>query len=113
MFEPTRPAPQMITFMTRSSPRSRAWHSTLGPARAFGGADAERTQLAVQGRALHADEGGGARNIAAEARHLRVEIPALEHLARLAQRQRHDFSAVAVAQRRRRDAPHVPPPDFR
>ena len=48
-------------------------------------------------RALHADEFRGARNIAAEAADLRDEIFALEHFARLAQRQAHELlAAVAV-----------------
>src|SRR3546814_15097296 len=34
------------------------------------GADAERAQLAMQGGALHADEAGGARDVAAEAHDL-------------------------------------------
>ncbi len=51
---------------------------------------AERFQFAVQRRALHADKGRGARDIAAEPVDLRQQIIALEDFARLAQRQRDD-----------------------
>ena len=63
---------------------------------------AERLQLAMQRRALHADEGRGARDVAAEARHLGQQILALEDLARVAQRQLHDLAALLPAQHRRR-----------
>ena len=62
----------------------------------------ERLQLAVQRRALHADEGRGARDVAAEARDLGQQIFALEDLARIAQRQLHDLAALLPAQHRRR-----------
>ncbi|MPL79207.1 hypothetical protein SDC9_25082 [bioreactor metagenome] len=52
------------------------------------GDDAQRLQLAVQRRAFHADEGRGARDIAAEAVDLGEQVFALEEFARLAQRQR-------------------------
>ena len=55
MPKPTCPAPQITTRMMLP----RAGHSAL--------ADAERLQLPVQRRALHADELGGARDVAAEA----------------------------------------------
>ena len=45
----------------------------------------------MEGRAFHADEGRGTRDVAAETRNLRDEVLALEKLARLAQRQPHDF----------------------
>jgi hypothetical protein len=61
----------------------------LPPARP-GAREAQGLQLAVQGRALHADEGRGARDVAAEPQHLGVQVFALEHLARLAQRQGDD-----------------------
>ena len=70
-------------------------------ARSLALADAERLELAVQRRALHADEFGGARDVAAEAVDLREQIFALEHFARLAQRQPHELlAAVAVRHRR-------------
>ena len=47
---------------------------------------AQRLELAVQRRALHADKLRGARNIAAEAADLRHQIFAFEHFARIAQR---------------------------
>src|SRR5216684_2501042 len=56
--------------------------------------DAERFELAMQRRALHTDKGRGSRNIAAEAGHLGKQIFTLEHLARVAQRQAHDFAAL-------------------
>ena len=46
----------------------------------------------MQRRALHADEFGGARDVAAEAGDLRQQVFALEHLARVAQRQAHQCS---------------------
>ncbi len=46
--------------------------------------DAQQLELAVQRRALHADEAGGARDIAREAADLDAEIFALERLARFA-----------------------------
>src|ERR1700730_17827029 len=55
---------------------------------------AERLELAVERRALHTDEGPGARYVAAEARHLRQQIFALEHLAGVAQRQCHALAAL-------------------
>src|SRR5688500_7564758 len=63
--------------------------------------DPQRLELAVQRGALHADKLRGARNIAAEAVDLRAEIFALEHLARIAQRQAHQvLAAIAVRQAR-------------
>src|SRR5207244_6532114 len=56
--------------------------------------DAERFQLAMQGRALHADKSGGAGNIAAEAGYLGDQVFALEDLSRIAQRQGHDLAAL-------------------
>ena len=52
----------------------------------FGTLDAQGLELAMQRRAFHADERGGARDIAAEAIHLGHEILALEQLARAAKR---------------------------
>src|SRR5688572_16934306 len=46
----------------------------------------QRLELAVQGRALHADELGSARDIAAEPADLGAQVFALEHLPGLAQR---------------------------
>src|SRR5712672_3678323 len=53
-------------------------------------ADAERLELAMQRRALHADEFRGARDIARKAADLGDQVIAFEHFARLAQRQAHD-----------------------
>jgi hypothetical protein len=50
----------------------------------------------VQRRTLHADELGRARDIAAETVDLRQQVLALEDLARLAQRQRHQVLRAAV-----------------
>ena len=80
---------------SRSRPRRRAL--VRGAAM-----QAERLQLAMQRRALHADEGRGARDVAAEARHLGQQILALEDLARVAQRQLHDLAALLPAQHRGR-----------
>src|SRR5579883_609097 len=80
--------------MESSVDADEAGASGDGALRALAVEDAEQLELAVEGRALHADEGGGARDVAAEARHLRQEIFALEHLARIAQRQAHDLAAL-------------------
>ena len=66
------------------------------------GANAELLQLAVQRAALHADEIRRAADIAAEAQQLRLQILRLEHIARLAQRQRHDIGGGVDGQRARR-----------
>src|SRR5665811_223563 len=59
-------------------------------------ADPERFELAVQRRALHADELGSARDVAAETADLRHQIFALKHFARIAQRQSHQvFTPIA------------------
>src|SRR5262245_13898539 len=63
-------------------------------AAAIAAEDAERFELSVERRALHADERRGARDIAAKARDLGQEIFALEHLARVAQRQGHELAAL-------------------
>src|SRR2546421_385454 len=79
---------------TPSSPfqgRERTEHVALS--------DSERLELAMQGGALHADEFGGARDIAPEAVDLGAQIFTLEHLARIAQRQAHQVLAtVAIRQ---------------
>src|SRR3546814_8606315 len=76
----------MMTFMDQEAPNG--YLGTLCRA------NAERAQFAMERRALHADETGGARDVAAEAHHLGLEVLALEHLAGLAQRQRHDLLPV-------------------
>src|SRR5262245_45890192 len=48
---------------------------------AIGVLHAQHLELAVERRTLHADEGCGARDIAAEARDLGQEVLALEHFA--------------------------------
>src|SRR5689334_20383426 len=53
-------------------------------------ADPERFQLPVQRRALHADERGGARDVARETPDLDLEIFALEGFAGFAERAAHD-----------------------
>src|SRR5882762_1912783 len=68
---------------------------------------AERLQLAMQRRTLHADEGRRARYVAAKARYLRQEVFALEDFARIAQRQLHDLAALLPAQHRRCVLAHV------
>src|SRR5262249_53754526 len=72
----------------------------IGNARHRRSVDPERLELAMQRRALHADELGGAGNIAAEAADLGDQIFAFEYLARVAQRQSHQvFTAVAAGHR--------------
>src|SRR4030095_14545577 len=58
---------------------------------------ADRLQFAMQRRALHPNEGRGARDIAAEARHLGQQILALEDFARVAQRPLHDLATPLTA----------------
>src|SRR6185437_5149897 len=59
--------------------------------------DTEGFELSVQRRTLHADKFGGAGDVAAEAIDLRQQIFALEHFARLAQREAHQvLAAIAV-----------------
>src|SRR4051794_13424509 len=64
-------------------------------------ADAERLQLAVQRRALHPDELGGARDVAAETVDLRCQILALKDLARAAEIHRHQVLAADASWGRR------------
>src|SRR4029077_8542109 len=62
--------------------------------------NSERLELAMQGRALHPDELGSTRNVAAETTDLSDQIFALEYLTRLAQRQPHELLAtIAVGHR--------------
>src|SRR5436305_15172911 len=61
---------------------------------------AERLELAMERRALHADELGRARNVAAEPADLRHQIFPLEYLACFAQGQAHEVLA-AIASRHR------------
>src|SRR5882762_10453489 len=68
---------------------------------------AERLQLAMQRRTLHADEGRRARYVAAKARYLRQEVFALEDFARIAQRQLHDPPPLPPAPPRGSPPPHV------
>src|SRR5688572_17887074 len=53
-------------------------------------AEAQRLQFAMQRRTLHADEVGGARNVARKTANLDAQIFALERLPRLAKRRSHD-----------------------
>src|SRR3546814_13125988 len=97
----------MMTFMDQEAPNG--YLGTLCRA------NAERAQFAMERRALHADETGGARDVAAEAHHLGLAVLALEHLPGLAQRQRHDLLPVLAGQRGRRRVaatrrPHAGPP---
>ena len=65
--------------------------------------NAERLQLPVQRRALHADKGRRARNVAAKARDLNVEIFPLEALARVTKRQTdHLLQAIVLGETRLR-----------
>src|SRR5689334_24571872 len=67
------------------------WHS----------ADPQRLELAMQRRALHADEFRRPRDVAGETADLGDQVVALEHLARFAQRQSHDVLAVIAGRHRR------------
>src|SRR5690349_1637768 len=86
----------------------REWTSRGGSVLAVdGAAESQRLELAMERRALHADERRGPRNVAAEADDLRGEILALEYLARLAERQAHHLVALLPAQNRRRDVENL------
>ncbi len=61
----------------------------------------------MQRRALHADEAGGARDVAAEAADLRHQVLALEHLPRFPQRQPHQVLAAVAAGHGRHHRAHV------
>src|SRR4030081_1796734 len=63
----------------------RAWRSVLADVPEI---DAERAQLAVQVRALHADALGELSHLAVTQQQLLLQVGALELLARFAQRQR-------------------------
>src|SRR2546430_7696302 len=69
--------------------------------------DAERAELAVQVRALHADALGELSHLAVAEQQLLLQVGALELLARLAQRQRQQ---VLLHQRLIRRGPHPEPP---
>jgi len=69
--------------------------------RAFELFDAERLQLSVQRRALHANELGGPRYVSAEPTDLSHEIVALEGFPRLTKRKAQQFLAADAAWHRR------------
>src|SRR5258708_18321048 len=70
-------------------------------------ADAERLELAMERRTLHADKFRGPRDIAGEAADLGDQVVALEHLPRLPERQTHDVLAIAAGRHRRHHRAHV------
>src|SRR5258708_13234454 len=70
-------------------------------------ADAERLELAMQRRALHAHKFRSPRDIAGEAADLGDQVVALEHFPRLAERQTHDVLAIAAGRHRRHHRTHV------
>src|SRR5258708_17208858 len=70
-------------------------------------ADAERLELAMERRTLHADKFRGPRDIAGEAADLGDQVVALEHLPRLPERQTHDVLAVAAGRHRRHHRAHA------
>ena len=70
-------------------------------------ADAQRLQLPMQCGALHADEFGRARDVAAEAIDLGAKVLALEDLAGVAERHRHQVLAPCPARRRRQHLPDL------
>src|SRR5260370_23090829 len=59
-------------------------------------ADAEGLQLAMQRRALHADEFRCARDVAGETADLGDQVVAFENFPRLAERQSHDLLAIVA-----------------
>src|SRR5436853_732070 len=63
---------------------------------------AQGLELAMERRALHADEGRRARDVAAEACHLRDQIFPLEDLASISKWQTHDFATLVPAHHRGR-----------
>src|SRR6185312_8486321 len=67
----------------------------------------KRLELAVERRTLHADEFGGARNVAREPADLRDQVITLEHFPRLAQRQPHDVLAIVAGRHRRYHRTHI------
>src|SRR5258706_15834240 len=70
-------------------------------------AAAERLELAMERRTLHAEKFRGPRDIAGEAADLGDQGVALEHLPRLPERQTHDVLAVATGRHRRHHRAHV------
>src|ERR1700681_2225442 len=64
-------------------------------------ADAERLELAMQRRALHADEFSRPGDIPGEAADLRNQVVALEHFPRLTERPTHGVIAISAARHRR------------
>src|SRR5258708_38470256 len=64
-------------------------------------ADAERLELAMERRTLHADKFRGPRDIAGEAADLGNQVVALEHFPRLPERETHDVLAIAAGRHRR------------
>src|SRR5690606_31080281 len=97
MPKPTCPAPQMMTFMIQFLRLERRWPISgghVGPVRC---GDAERSQFSMHRGTLDANKGGGAGDVSTEAADLSHQIFALECLARIAQRKRHDvFAARAI-----------------
>src|SRR6267378_2777328 len=81
-------------------PRQDAAHRGFGT-RSARSADTEGLELAMQRRALHADEFSRARDIAGEAADLGDQVVALEHFPCLAERQAHDVLAIAAGRHRR------------
>src|SRR5262249_18586613 len=67
----------------------------------------QRLELAMERRALHADELGGAPDIAAEAADLRLEIFALKRLACLAQGHPHQVLAAIAGRHARNHGANV------
>src|ERR1700722_10418650 len=64
---------------------------------------AKRLELSVQRRALHANELGGSRYVAAKPTDLSHEIVALEGFSRLAKREAQQFLAANAARHRRHE----------
>src|SRR5262249_32939367 len=78
--------------IARNQPQTPAVAASVANVRStFVGIHPQSAQLAVQRGALHSDEFGRTRNIAAEAIDLRHQIFTLENPARVPERQRHQM----------------------
>src|SRR5712664_1211622 len=87
-------------------PRQDAAHRGFG-ARSARSADTEGLELAMQRRALHADEFCRARDVAGKAADLGDQVVALEHFPRLTERQAHDVLAIVAGRHGRDHRAHV------
>src|SRR5438477_13136490 len=82
--------------MTPPSPFPESWDGGSSPDfhRTIIAENTQGFQLPVQGRPLHPHKSRGPRDVAAKSGDLGEKVFPLEHLSRVAQRQRHDFTAL-------------------